>query len=343
MLLSSHVLGEVEGTCDRAIFIRRGHLLSRAQASDLTLDATLERLYGAEALGRHWEGDASAASAAFDSPSAASSKGGRLVIRALFTRSLRSVAVVLAVLVAVAVMYIAEVAYLYDPEVSESLALIQEAMPELFAAFGMANAASTLLDFLINYLYGFLLTALLVVLAVYLAQRLLAGPEKDGSLAWLIAAPRSRTAIALTLVAVEVTAVLVVIALCWLGEVVSCEALFPGELDHAGLARANGGLVVLGLFTASVCLAAVCVFPRPGWAWVWARALAALFFLMGLTGTVGEGLAWLADLSPFALFDAYGLAAAEADAIGGTVILAATTVVLNAVAVVVFARRDFSL
>ena len=77
VLLSSHVLGEVEGTCDRAIFIRRGHLLSRAQASDLTLDATLERLYGAEALGRHWEGDASAASAAFDSPSAASSKGGR--------------------------------------------------------------------------------------------------------------------------------------------------------------------------------------------------------------------------------------------------------------------------
>ena len=77
VLLSSHVLGEVEGTCDRAIFIRRGHLSSQAQASDLTLDATLERLYGAEALGRHWEGDASAASAAFDSPSAASSKGGR--------------------------------------------------------------------------------------------------------------------------------------------------------------------------------------------------------------------------------------------------------------------------
>ena len=63
----------------------------------------------------------------------------------------------------------------------------------------------------------------------------------------------------------------------------------------------------------------------------------------GFDGHGGEGLAWLADLSPFALFDAYGLAAAEADAIGGTVILAATTVVLNAVAVVVFARRDFSL
>lgn len=265
------------------------------------------------------------------------------MIRALFTRSLRSVAVVLAVLVAVAVMYIAEVAYLYDPEVSESLALIQEAMPEFFAAFGMANAASTLLDFLINYLYGFLLTALARRTRRLPCPASARRPGKGRSLAWLIAAPRSRTAIALTLVAVEVTAVLVVIALCWLGEVVSCEALFPGELDHAGLARANGGLVVLGLFTASVCLAAVCVFPRPGLGLGVGAGACALFFLMGLTGTVGEGLAWLADLSPFALFDAYGLAAAEADAIGGTVILAATTVVLNAVAVVVFARRDFSL
>lgn len=265
------------------------------------------------------------------------------MIRALFTRSLRSVAAVLGVLTAVAVVYITTVAYLYDPEVSESLALMQEAMPELFAAFGMANVASTLLDFLINYLYGFLLTAVFVVLAVYLAQRLLAGPEKDGSLAWLIAAPRSRVAIALTLVAVEVTAVVVVVAFCWLGEVVSCEAMFPGELDHAGLARANAGLAALGLFAASVCLVSVCASPRPGVGLGIGAGACVLFFLMGLAGTVGEGLAWLADLSPFALFDAYGLAAAEADAACGAAILAVASAVLNAAAVAIFARRDFSL
>lgn len=54
VLLSSHVLGEVEGTCDRAVFIRRGRLSSEAPAEELTLDDTLERLYGAEALGLHW-------------------------------------------------------------------------------------------------------------------------------------------------------------------------------------------------------------------------------------------------------------------------------------------------
>ena len=52
ILLSSHVLGEVEGTCDRALFVRSGRLTSEACAADLTLDATLEHLYGAEATGQ---------------------------------------------------------------------------------------------------------------------------------------------------------------------------------------------------------------------------------------------------------------------------------------------------
>lgn len=60
VLLSSHVLGEVEGTCDRAVFIRHGRLSSEAPAGDLTLDSTLERLYGAEALSRHWGATAGA-------------------------------------------------------------------------------------------------------------------------------------------------------------------------------------------------------------------------------------------------------------------------------------------
>ena len=85
------------------------------------------------------------------------------MIGPLFVRSLRSIAPVLLALAAIAVMYAASIVYLYDPAVSESLVAMQEAMPELFAAFNMANVASTLLDFLINYLYGFLFTVLLTI------------------------------------------------------------------------------------------------------------------------------------------------------------------------------------
>ena len=265
------------------------------------------------------------------------------MIPALLARSLRSVAVVLAALVAVAVLYIAEVVCLYDPEVSESLALMQEALPELFAAFGMANPSATLLDFLLNYLYGFLLTAVVAVLAVYLAQRLMAGPAKDGSLAWLLAAPRSRASLVGTLVATEALAMAVLVALCWAGEAASAEALFPGELDHGGLARVNMGLLALGLFAAALCLAPACGIQQPGLGLGLGAGLCAAFFLMGLLGTVGEGLEWAAALSPFALFDPYGLAAGDAGAAAGAALLAALAAALDALAVFLFARRDFSL
>lgn len=56
ILLSSHLLGEVEGTCDRAVFIRKGRVVHQAPADELTLDATLRQLYGPQALDRHWGG-----------------------------------------------------------------------------------------------------------------------------------------------------------------------------------------------------------------------------------------------------------------------------------------------
>lgn len=265
------------------------------------------------------------------------------MIPTLFARSMRSCTVVMVALVAVALMYIASVVYLYDPAVSESLTAMQEAMPDLFAAFGMANTATTLLDFLINYLYGFLFTALLIVLAVYLAQKFLAGPVKDGSFAWILAAPHSRTAIIVTFVVAEVIAVAVVVALCWVGEVVFCEIWFPGELNLVGLARANGGLFVLGFFMTSLCFALTCVFKNPGLGLGIGAALCVLFFLMELAGTVGEGLTWVAHVSPCTLYDAYGLAAGNTKAFADIALVGAFAVILNILAGIVFVRRDFSL
>ena len=86
------------------------------------------------------------------------------MVTPLFKQGLRNIAPLFGAVVAVLLVYIGTVVYLYDPSVSESLALMQEAMPELFAAFGMANPSATLLDFLLNYLYGFLLTATFVPL-----------------------------------------------------------------------------------------------------------------------------------------------------------------------------------
>ncbi|WP_206214840.1 MULTISPECIES: ABC transporter ATP-binding protein [unclassified Adlercreutzia] len=80
ILLSSHLLGEVERTCDRALFVRGGRLVSEEPAASLTLEETLAHLYGAGNVGRSWDapgaacasGDASApAPDAPDAPGAA--------------------------------------------------------------------------------------------------------------------------------------------------------------------------------------------------------------------------------------------------------------------------------
>ena len=261
----------------------------------------------------------------------------------LFGRSLRSLLPLVSAIAVVLAFYIGTVVYLYDPEVSESLQLVQEAMPELFAVFGMANPSDSLCDFLLNYLYGFMFAGALVLMAAYMAQRLVVGPAKDGSLARLLASPHSRFRLAFTLMAAEAVAIVVVVAFLWVSEVVFCELLFPGDLDQVALAKANMGLIALGLFAASLCFASGCLFQRPGLGlWVGTGACA-LFLLMGLAASTGEGLEWLASASPFSLYDAYGLAAGEGEAVLGSLALLGASAVFFAAALAAFCHRDFSL
>lgn len=74
ILLSSHLLGEVEGTCDRAVFIRSGRVVHQALARELTLDSTLRQLYGPQALNRHWHETSAGDS---DSDATFDGKGGQ--------------------------------------------------------------------------------------------------------------------------------------------------------------------------------------------------------------------------------------------------------------------------
>lgn len=88
----------------------------------------------------------------------------------LFKRELRSCLLPTAIVAAVTVLYAGVIIGMFDPELGESLALMRDAMPELFAAFGMADQGTTLLEFVVNYLHGFLLVVLPLVLAAVLVN-----------------------------------------------------------------------------------------------------------------------------------------------------------------------------
>ena len=261
----------------------------------------------------------------------------------LFAKELRSNLFVFGIMFAVLVMYIAVVVSMFDPELGESLDMMMASMPELFAAFGMATQATTLLDFMLNYLYGFLLTIFPFVLILIMVNKLMVRYLDRGTMSYLLATPNSRTRIALTLAAVLVVALVALAGLTTALEAGCAELMFPGDLDYEGLLRANAGLLCLWVFLAGLCFLSACAFSNPSAA-LWAGGGAGiLFFLMQMAAGVGDKFEFLNNVNPLTLFDCYGLAAGEAGAWGGAGVLLALGVALFAVAVAVFDRRDLSI
>lgn len=263
--------------------------------------------------------------------------------RTLFTKELRANLFVSTVIAAVLAMYIGTIVAMFDPQLGESLDLMMQSMPELFAVFGMSMQATTLLEFMLNYLYGFLLTIFILVLILVMANKLMVRYLDRGAMAYLLATPNSRTRIALTMIGVMATVLVVLAALVTLTEWGFAEAMFPGDLDVQALLQVNAGLLALWLAMAALCFLSACLFSNSSAALWTGGGLCILFFLMQMASQVGDKFEFLKNVNPLTLFDYYGLAAGEASAAGGVVTLAASAVALFAAAVVVFDRRNLSI
>ena len=265
---------------------------------------------------------------------------------ALFTKELRSYAIPTLVVTAILAMYIACIAYMYDPEIAQSLDDLMDIMPELYAAFGMANPTDSMLDFLLNYLFGFLFTLMPLIIVMIAINRSIIRPIDRGSMAYLLATPASRlrisTTLALALIAVMALVMVAVVAI----QIGCCETMFPGELDIPGLLAASAGLFALWLFMCGLCFACATIIPdtRIGF---WAGGgLCVVMVLMQMVSQMGDGLSSLKRYNPIQLFDCYALAgggAAASDAAVQACILGAMGIVLFCLGIAVFCRRDLSL
>lgn len=248
----------------------------------------------------------------------------------------------LVIIAGVLAMYSLVIATMYDPELGESLAMMEKAMPQLFAAFGMSGAGATLVEFLANYLYGFLFIVFPLVLAILLANRLLVQRLDRGTMAWLLATPVSRLRVILTLAAVQAIALLLEVA--WGAGVcaVASRLLFPGELDAQRFVQLNLGLAPLILLFGAICFCSGCVFSSTRLALGGGAGLCVAFMLLQMLSQVGEKWEWLRLCTPLTLFDSKALAAEDGSLWPAAALLAAA-LVLYGVGAAVFCRRDLSL
>lgn len=240
-------------------------------------------------------------------------------------------------------LYILIIIGMYDPEMGEGLLLMQESMPELFAAFGMAAPGVTLLDFLLNYLYGFLLTVFPFLYLVLLIQRMLVRYMDEGSLAYLLATPNSRRALILTQGLGGLLQLLGLLVYVSLLEIAGCEIFFPGELEVGTLLAVNLGLFGLWIFLFGLMFFFACLFGEGRLIFGWGVGLPVAFLLLQMLSQVGERLGKLKYVTPFTLFDAGQIADGEGKGMAMALVLYGMGVLLSAAGIVLFEKKDFSL
>ena len=265
-----------------------------------------------------------------------------MICAPLLQREAKRNLLLLAVFAGILTLYASVILTMYDPELGESLAMMKDAMPQLFAAFGMSDPGATLAEFLANYLYGFLFLALPLVMIILLTNRLLAGYLDRGTMAWLLATPRPRRQIAasqaLFLVGSILGAVLYAGGLCAL----LSAFLYPGELAPLPFLRLNLCLAALLCLLGSLCFLGVCAVSDSRRGLAAGGGVCVVFLLLQMLSQAGEKWEWLRYLTPLTAFDSAALARGDGSlwpALG----LGAAALALYAAGVGAFARRDLSL
>ena len=75
------------------------------------------------------------------------------MILPLFKKEIKANYKIFIIFILIISLYAGIIVAMYDPELGKSLEMMAESMPELFAAFSMTNAGSSLIEFVTNYLF----------------------------------------------------------------------------------------------------------------------------------------------------------------------------------------------
>lgn len=265
------------------------------------------------------------------------------MIKALFKKEIFLTLRVLWIFIAVITMYGSVIVAMYDPKLGESLNMMAESMPELFAAFGMLDPGLTLLDFILNYLYGFILIVIPFLFSVIMCHRLMGHYIDRGSMAYLLTNGHSRSQVFFTQYAVLVVGIMSLIVYAVLLVLGCSTVMFEEALDLGSFLMVNLGLFCLHLFLGTMCyLSSVCFNETKYMIGVGAGA-GIVFILVQMLSQVSEQIAWLKYFTPLTLFDAKGLAGYDTTAIWGIVGLCLMSFCFVGLARYVFKKRDLAL
>ena len=261
----------------------------------------------------------------------------------LLKTELKSNRKIILLFLAVVTLYAGIITVLYDPKLGAGINELAKSMPQFFAAFGMENPGTTLLDFLNNYLYGFILILIPFIYIIVMCYKLVAKYIDKGSMAYLLNTHYSRTQIIFTQFIVLLTGLLILI--CYAAGLIIfiSNLIFRGELEITKFLLVNLGLLVLEIFLSALCFMFACLCDELKFSVGLGAGLGMAFFLIQMLSQVSDTIEFLKYLTPFTLFDPENIIRYEAESFIHLGVLLISAAVFMIITIEGFKKRDLSL
>ena len=261
----------------------------------------------------------------------------------LFKREWKSNYKIFLIFIAIMRLDYSLIVEMYDPKLGESLNMMAESMPQLFAAFGMMDPGLTLLDFLTNYLYGFILIIIPLVYIMIMCHRLMARYIDKGSMAYLLATPHKRSDIFITQLCVLLSGIMGLIVYSVVLILGCSSMMFNESIDIVKFLITNVGLLGVHFFFASFCYLTACSFNEVKLSIGIGAGVGVISILIQMLSQVSDRIEFLKYFTPLTLFDAKGLQAYDQQALLCMAGLFALAVICIVIGCMNFSKRDLPL
>lgn len=266
-----------------------------------------------------------------------------MMIPTLIKKEMKSQIKILILFLIVISIYSTVIVMMYDPQLGESLHMMAQSMPELFAAFGMQDPGLTMMDFIINYLYGFILIIIPIIYIIVTSYRLIAKYVDKGSFAYLLTTGHSRVQVILSQYISLTCGVFILVAYATGLIYTTSYLLFDEALILKNFLMLNVGLFILHLFFASLCYLTACTFNEIKYSVGIGAGVSLLFILIQMLSQVSEDIEFLKYLTPLTLFDPKKLVAIQEDSILQISVLLLIAIIFVFIGTIIFNKRDLSL
>lgn len=266
-----------------------------------------------------------------------------MINQTLFMKEIKSNGILFLIFLAVLTMYITIITTMFNPEMGEGLKLFAESMPEVFAAMGMNNAGTTLLEFQVSYLYGMILLVFPAVFILICAGRLISRYVSDGSMAYLLAAPQKRRNIVFSQAIFLIFSIVLMLLYVTVLQIFASEILFPNQLNISSLLKINIGLLGLWIFFGGISFMVSCIINDAKKVSGINASVVIYSLLVQMIAQVGEKFENLKFITPLTLFNPHELMEGNAHSWWSCTALYLTGIIFFLIGINRFCKRDLPL